>query len=220
MVVVRRSVAAALNICCALLITCISTGSHAEGALEKANQAVVDHLLADPNMQCVAGFQSSTFLSLQLLADMLINMTITGCFAFFAPKQYKHMTDTVRPVINGAGIWCAIFTFGKFDPTLGGHRILFDLGLIIEFLPGSIRSASLRHGNTPVQPSETRYSVTQFCAGGLMCWVCYRFKGDKKLSKKEKASIDTEAGLWSEQVLSRFSKVGKLCDNLCAVFNI
>jgi hypothetical protein len=198
---------------------------------------------------------------------MFINMTIAGCFAFFAPKQYKHMADTVRQVIhnhsrrrrrrawrpmsmnfknsaypmivwnfgprsasfdhtdfgNGAGIWCAISAFGEFDPALGGHLILFDLGLIIEFPPGStilIPSASLRHGNTPVQPCETRYSVTQFCAGGLMRWVCYGFKGDKKLSRKEKASIDAEAGLRCEQVLSRFSKVGELRDDLRAVFDI
>jgi hypothetical protein len=138
-----------------------------------------------------------------------------GCFAFFAPKQYQHMAETVQAVLdhnnkgpghctrspfvmnfknsvypmavwnfgpqsvsfdhldldNEAGTWCAIQSAGNFDPELGGHLVLFDLGLIIKFLPGLtvlIPSALLRHGNTPIQPGKKRFLFTQFCAGGLM----------------------------------------------------
>ena len=33
--------------------------------------------------------------------------------------------------------WCAITTLGNFDPTLGGHLVLWDLKLVIEFPLGS-----------------------------------------------------------------------------------
>ncbi|KAF8452155.1 hypothetical protein L210DRAFT_3384777, partial [Boletus edulis BED1] len=50
---------------------------------------------------------------------------------------------------------CAIFACGSYDPTLGGHLILFDLTVVIEFPPGStilIPSSTLRHGNVAVSP--------------------------------------------------------------------
>jgi hypothetical protein len=33
--------------------------------------------------------------------------------------------------------WCAITAFGNFDPTCGGHLVLWDMKLVIEFPPGS-----------------------------------------------------------------------------------
>lgn len=74
---------------------------------------------------------------------------------------------------------CALTSFGSFDPKLGGHLILWDLKIFVEFPPGAtilILSAVLRHGNTPIQPGETRYSMTQYCAGGLLRWVAYGFR--------------------------------------------
>jgi hypothetical protein len=70
--------------------------------------------------------------------------------------------------------WCAITALGNFDPTLGGHLVLWDLKLVIEFPPGStilIPSATLRHSNVAIRQGETRYSFTQYTAGGLFRWV-------------------------------------------------
>ncbi|KAI0369565.1 hypothetical protein BV20DRAFT_946050, partial [Pilatotrama ljubarskyi] len=70
--------------------------------------------------------------------------------------------------------WCAITAVGDFDPSEGGHLLLWDLGLMIEFPPGAlvlIPSAILRHSNTIVRPHEHRYSFTQYSAGGLFRWV-------------------------------------------------
>ena len=70
--------------------------------------------------------------------------------------------------------WCSITSIGKFDPTKGGHLVLWDFGQIIEFPPGStilIPSALLIHSNTSIQPGETRYSIVQYAAGGLFRWV-------------------------------------------------
>ena len=70
--------------------------------------------------------------------------------------------------------WCAITALGNFDPTLGGHLVLWDLKIVIEFPPGStilIPSAALRHSNAAIQQGKTCYLFTQYTAGGLFCWV-------------------------------------------------
>ncbi|KAJ7066667.1 hypothetical protein C8F01DRAFT_981538 [Mycena amicta] len=77
-------------------------------------------------------------------------------------------------LLNLAWGLCFITALGVFDPLLGGHLVLWDLKLIIEFPPGStiaIPSALLRHSNTSLQAGEIRYSVTQFSAGGLFRYV-------------------------------------------------
>lgn len=75
--------------------------------------------------------------------------------------------------------WCAITALGKFDPVQGGHLVLWDLKLVIEFPPGStiiIPSATLRHSNIAIQKGETRYSFTQYTSGGLFRWVDQGFQ--------------------------------------------
>jgi len=100
--------------------------------------------------------------------------------------------------------WCAITALGKFDPTLGGHLVLWDLKLVIEFPPGCtilIPSAALRHSNTAIQQGETRYSFTQYTAGGLFRWVDQGYQTaysySAKLNKAQK--LDEKArgeGRW------------------------
>ncbi|KAF8495256.1 hypothetical protein F5888DRAFT_1615859, partial [Russula emetica] len=57
---------------------------------------------------------------------------------------------------------CSVTPLGNFNPDLGGEFVLWNYGLVIHFLPDStilIPSALLLHSNTPVQPSETCYSI-------------------------------------------------------------
>ena len=71
---------------------------------------------------------------------------------------------------------CPVTSAGSFDPTKGGHMALWEFKLIIEFPPGStilLPSATIGHCNTAIQEGETRYSLTQYCAGGLVRWVKY-----------------------------------------------
>lgn len=70
--------------------------------------------------------------------------------------------------------FCAIQALGDFDPTKGGHLVLKELKLIIEFPPGStifIPSATITHGNTPINASETRTSFTQYTSGSIFRYV-------------------------------------------------
>jgi hypothetical protein len=88
---------------------------------------------------------------------------------------------------NLAWGWCSIAALGRFDPTKGGHIVLWDLGIIIEFPPGStifIPSALVVHSNIPIQEGETRYSFTQYCAGGLFHYIANGFRTDKNFMEK------------------------------------
>ncbi|KAI0363498.1 hypothetical protein BV20DRAFT_1039915 [Pilatotrama ljubarskyi] len=109
--------------------------------------------------------------------------------------------------LNHPAGWCAITAIGRFDPTEGGHLLLWDLKLMIEFPPGAlvlIPSAILRHSNTTIKGHERRYSFTQYSAGGLFRWVECGFKsqatfhaegGDYGLSGAQRWLRDV--GLWS-----------------------
>lgn len=98
---------------------------------------------------------------------------------------------------------CPVFTVGDFDPTKGGHLVLWDLKLVIEFLSGSliiILSALIEHSNVPISEGEygvmflvtvlilsnlgeTRFSFTQYSAAGLFRWVDNGYHTDKDLEE-------------------------------------
>lgn len=96
---------------------------------------------------------------------------------------------------NCPGIMCAVTALGDFDYKRGGHLIVFDLKLIIEFPPGAtilILSASMDHGNIPIaddEPEKTRTSFTQYASGGLFRHVDFNFKTWKKMTKEERAAV-------------------------------
>jgi len=104
--------------------------------------------------------------------------------------------------------WCGIAALGRFDPTKGGHLVLWELGLVVEFPPGSIvliPSAVVSHSNTPIMPHEARYSVTQYAAGGIFRWVDCNFRTKetylKSLKAKERAEMaEKDSQRWKEGV--------------------
>ena len=96
----------------------------------------------------------------------------------FAAASFNLGPQTVTRVhtdhMNYAAGWCGIMALGNYDYHTGGHLVLWDLKLVIEFPPGTvvfIPSAILRHSNTVIGDDETRMSFTQFSAGGLFRWV-------------------------------------------------
>ena len=119
--------------------------------------------------------------------------------------------------------FCAILACGSYDYTKGGHLILFDLGLVIQFPPGStilIPSGTLRHGNVPIQPQETRQSFTQYCPGGLFRWVAYRFKPVKKSSVDLKAYFEQTHVARCKRSVGLFSNIDDLEQDRRGVFNL
>ena len=84
--------------------------------------------------------------------------------------------------MNVATGWCGVVALGDYNPKTGGHLVLWDLDVAIEFPPGAvilIPSAILRHSNVAVAPSETRMSFTQYTAGGLFRWEDCGFQTQK-----------------------------------------
>lgn len=85
-------------------------------------------------------------------------------------------------------------------------------------------SSTLRHGNTPIQTGESRYSIAQYCAGGLFRWVKYGFRSAKSLLKQRggkrlKEQLDGPEGERWLKGLELFSKPDELLrdrENLCS----
>jgi hypothetical protein len=116
--------------------------------------------------------------------------------------------------------WCAISALGKFNSKRGGHLVLWDLKLVIEFPPGItiiIPSAVCKHSNTVISPNETRYSFTQYSAGGIFRWVEHGFQLDEKFyaeldkgSEQEKRAEAVERQSRWKRGLAMFSTLSEL----------
>lgn len=139
--------------------------------------------------------------------------SIYSCATVHPSKKtvtYEHV-DTANAPIN----WCHIVPLGCFDPKVGGHLILFDLGLVIEFPPGSsilIPSAVLRHGNTSIRPHEERMSFTQYCSGGLMRWVECGFRTYKQYQEEDPVGFAKFKGDLKDRTtryLNLFSRINR-----------
>ncbi|TRM64738.1 hypothetical protein BD626DRAFT_399710, partial [Schizophyllum amplum] len=96
--------------------------------------------------------------------------------------------------------WCPITALGRFDYRRGGHLILWDLRLVIQFPPGStiiIPSSVLTHSNVAIGRHEKRFSITQYTAGGLIRWVDQGFRKKEDyiaaLSPSQRAAQAAEA---------------------------
>jgi hypothetical protein len=90
---------------------------------------------------------------------------------YFGPQTVcaKHLDSK-----NLAVGWCAITALGNFDYKKGGHLVLWELGLVVEFPAGStilIPSAIIRHSNTWIGENENRQSFTQYSAGSIFRYV-------------------------------------------------
>ena len=113
---------------------------------------------------------------------------------------------------------CVVTNAGNFDPTCGGHLILWECGLVIEFPPGSsimVPSAVISHSNIPIQPSETQYSFTQYAASGLFRWVEHGFQKEgrynRDLSAEEQSAGQVHREKHKDLGLSLFSTMNELC---------
>ncbi|KAL0565224.1 hypothetical protein V5O48_016805 [Marasmius crinis-equi] len=92
--------------------------------------------------------------------------------------------------------WCAITSLGRFNWKKGGHLILWELGIVIEFPPGTIilvPSAIVCHSNTSIASDEDRYSFTMYSAGGLFRWVEHGFQLEYKYQQTRQAVLDAVA---------------------------
>ncbi|KAJ7692610.1 hypothetical protein B0H17DRAFT_933922, partial [Mycena rosella] len=115
----------------------------------------------------------------------LFAKSVFSCAAFnFGPDvwTFKHCDGQNAPFG-----WCPVTVLGNFDHTKGGHLILWDLELIIEFPAGStilIPSATIIHSNTP---REERASFTQYTPGRLLRFVDNEFHIKSQFASEDPA---------------------------------
>ncbi|EIM78970.1 uncharacterized protein STEHIDRAFT_70065, partial [Stereum hirsutum FP-91666 SS1] len=138
------------------------------------------------------------------------NSVYTTFTANMGPKSamFKHVDSQ-----NDAHVWCAITNGGRFDFKKGGHMVLYDLKLIIEFPPGCtaiLPSASVYHGNTAIGPEESRYSLTQYINGAVSRWIRHGFRPASALTRADRERLDGSAEDRCETVLGMFSNVDEL----------
>ncbi|PPR04674.1 hypothetical protein CVT24_011891 [Panaeolus cyanescens] len=94
-----------------------------------------------------------------------------------------------RDCMNCPFGWCAIHALGDFDHELGGHMLLEDLKIAIEFPPNSlmlIPSAIIKHGNAAVAEGGVRASFTQFTPGNLFRFIDCGFQTESSLQIQDK----------------------------------
>jgi hypothetical protein len=110
-----------------------------------------------------------------------------------------------RDVLNLAFGWCAVQALGNFDHTKGGHLVLWDLNLVVEFPAGALillPSGTIAHSNAPVQEGERRVSFTQFSTGGIFRYVDNGFRTVEQLEEQDPVEYERlmakRASRWAE----------------------
>ncbi|KAJ6600508.1 hypothetical protein DFH09DRAFT_1498180 [Mycena vulgaris] len=122
--------------------------------------------------------------------------------------------------------WCAITNGGDFDYKKSAQIYLDQIKVVVEFPSGAsnlVPSAIIRHGNTPLAPGETCYSITQYAAGGLFRYVKYGFKTAKQLlaqkgGRQMKAALDGAPGERASWGLGLYSKEDELVTDHATAF--
>ncbi|KAH9014024.1 hypothetical protein EDB85DRAFT_1876641 [Lactarius pseudohatsudake] len=161
------------------------------------NARVLEELMEDPSIQRICNFGSRAFraygkknyehmratveairASHDLNPELTLRRPSDSRVGVFPCRSFNLGEQSIStPHTDDANLaqgWCSITPLGSFDPKKGGHLVLWGLGLIAEFPPGStalIPSALIKHSNTAIQLGESRMSIIQYAAGGLFRWV-------------------------------------------------
>ncbi|TFK85713.1 hypothetical protein K466DRAFT_437711, partial [Polyporus arcularius HHB13444] len=170
----------------------IGSGQQRPGNLRNSarRQEIIDSLRLDPDVIRVANFANGALLNYVPKVHELYRNNMAALLESdgslqqnFPNNVFSAATFNLGPRVatrvhldhlNFAYGMCAVLALGKFDHKKGGHIILWDAKLIIEFPAGAtilLPSAILRHSNVTIARRETRYSLTQYTAGGLFRWV-------------------------------------------------
>lgn len=127
---------------------------------------------------------------------------------------------------NAARMPCVVTAGGGWDGTKSGKVILWSIKRYIAVPSGTtywIPSATVPHGNTPIEGDESRVSLTQYCSGGLLRWVAYGFTSITKLMSQRggaarKAKYDGPPGERAAQALALYSKANELVKDQQAMY--
>ncbi|KAJ3925043.1 MAG: hypothetical protein NXY57DRAFT_907552, partial [Lentinula lateritia] len=167
-------------------------------------QDLMQNLLAHRCFHRVAGFQSAALSTWfprcyqaalhrarrleELRPELMPNFdnSVYSCMTVnFGPQTWTYIHTDSK---NDPCLPCAVTSGGKYNWKLGGHMVLWDFGVVLEFPPGTtilLSSAFLRHSNIPVSKGETRVSVTQYSAGSIRQWLEYGGRTEEALRTED-----------------------------------
>ncbi|KAJ7601454.1 hypothetical protein DFH06DRAFT_952214, partial [Mycena polygramma] len=92
-------------------------------------------------------------------------------FEFGGPHQ-QTAPDGVPNRYDG-GSWAVLTALGKYAHKYSGHIILWDLGLVITFPPGTtilLPPSVIRYSFVKVRAGEHRYALSQWAGAGIQRW--------------------------------------------------
>ncbi|KAJ3915738.1 hypothetical protein F5877DRAFT_47997 [Lentinula edodes] len=200
----------------------------------RANQCAMQELLQNTAVRRIAGFQNTLFNTYchknyaesratneeiqrkqPELRPNFPNTAFAATTFNLGPRSFSppHMDPE-----NRASSWCADTNMGPFNPDKGGHLVLWDLGLIVRFPPGStilFPSALITHSTIPIQAHESRYAIIQYSSGGLFRWRDNGFQSDKsflgKATAEERAEREASRASRWKLGLQRFTRWADVC---------
>ncbi|RXW15590.1 hypothetical protein EST38_g10262 [Candolleomyces aberdarensis] len=197
-----------------------------------SNAAALAELEQSKAIQCIATWQNNSYKmwmprlaekseeKLNLLLKWKPSLERTFFDTVFGSTTYNFGPHVVCDLhydhLNWAPGICAVTSGGSYDYKKGGHLVLKEAKLVVEFPPCTtmlIPSATVKHGNSPIQPGESRVSMTQYTAGGLVRWVEYGYKTSEEFSKSKSLSTDGTVR-WAEytELYSKYSDFPNLPD--------
>ncbi|KAF8127737.1 hypothetical protein K438DRAFT_1646042 [Mycena galopus ATCC 62051] len=208
----------------------------------KTYRRLLQRLLANHSVGRIAGFQSSGLARYLPKLYQHQRTTMQGILldqpelqlpfdnSIFPTVTFNLGPDVVTPehldLLNNSYGMCGVTSNGKFDHTHGGHIYLKQLKTVCEFPSGStvlLLSATCEHGNTPIGTGETRYSLTQYAAGGLFRWAAYGYQSAESLLAQpggaaRKEEVDGAPGERATFALGLLSKADEVEADREAVF--
>ncbi|KAK7060531.1 hypothetical protein VNI00_001297 [Paramarasmius palmivorus] len=210
---------------------------------KQANQkstAVIEELLGDADFRRIAGHGSGAFCAWQEKIWRIYaqnkkdlqdhdaslrwnyNNSVFAAAAFnFGPRvvSLDHVDFENRP--DG---FCAVTalrpTESGYDYKTGGHLILWDLHLVVEFPPGTtilLPSAILRHSNVAIGPNEHRMSFAQYSSGHLFRFVERGFRTEEdffaSLTPRDRKHEEERDGRRWKESLGNFATLDDVLDD-------
>ncbi|KAH9007946.1 hypothetical protein EDB83DRAFT_2323524 [Lactarius deliciosus] len=142
-------------------------------------------------------------------------------FELYSYKNYQYMLDMLKKLQANHDL-CQDEKrrlHHPYNSKEGGHLVLWDFGLMVEFPPGSIvliPSALLKHSNTPIQTGKTHFSMIhwQYAAGGIFQWVENGFMSEEEhlanASKEQQRAYQAEQGIRWSSAEGMFTRLDKL----------
>ncbi|KIK66717.1 hypothetical protein GYMLUDRAFT_238953 [Collybiopsis luxurians FD-317 M1] len=119
------------------------------------------------------------------------------CFAACHLNLDFAVSELHNDLLNVFFTMCVVWCCGPFNHKMGGHLILWELGIVIKFPSGCgfiFPSAAISHTNIPIGSDECRHSIAFFTAAGNLHFYHNGFMTDKEFkaraSEKQRQAWD------------------------------